>query len=198
MELGDNDPKSFDGNESERNEYELAVKTQMHFNELLMKFRSFGVTVVVAIYSYAVGRPSGEVITTIGATPSQVVAIAGIILAAVFALLDIFYFFPLLLGAVRRALTLEKSTTYRLTSTITSAVPKKIAYFLIIVFYIVIVLSGALLAFLVLPAPVSAAQSVSKTETTGLQTSLAYTVSTEHCAQQPIRAQEPKQTKPKY
>jgi len=37
-------------------EYELAVKTQMHFNEILMKFRSVGLAVVIAVYSYAITR----------------------------------------------------------------------------------------------------------------------------------------------
>ncbi len=164
MALDEDDHKSIDGGESARNEYELAVKTQMHFNEILMKFRSFGVTVVVAIYSYAVGRPGGELITTIGATPSQVIAIAGVILTVVFAFLDLGYFFPLLLGAVRRALALEETTSYRLTSTISGAVPKRRAYILVITFYITIVLSGVFLAFVVLPNAGSSPQSSHKPE----------------------------------
>ena len=131
MALDENDPKSLDSGEPARNEYELAVKTQMHFNEILMKFRSFGVTVVVAVYSYAVGRPSGEIIAAIGATPSQVIAVTGVILTAVFALLDLGYFLPLLIGAVRRALTLEETTPYRLTSTISDAVSKGRTYCLV-------------------------------------------------------------------
>lgn len=169
MALDEDDSARIDNSESARNEYELAVKTQMHFNEILMKFRSFGVTVVVAVYSYAVGRPAGEVIAAIGATPSQVIAIAGLILTVVLALLDLGYFFPLLLGAVRRSLALEKSTTYRLTSAISSAVPKGRAYSLLITFYAAIVLSGVLLAFVVLPNTGGATRVVHRPETLSTQ-----------------------------
>ena len=137
--------------EQDCNEYELAVKTQMHFNEILMKFRSFGITVVVAMYSYAVTRPSSEIITAIGATPSQVIAVAGLIITILLATIDLGYFFPLLLGAVDRSIALEQSTTYRLTSTISSYVSKKRAYTLIITFYAAIGLSGAILALIILP-----------------------------------------------
>lgn len=156
-------------NESARNEYELAVKTQMHFNEILIKFRSFGVTVVVAVYSYAVGRPVGEAITAIDMTPSQVIAVSGLILTVVFALLDLGYFLPLLLGAVNRSLVLEQSTPYRLTSAISSAVPKGRAYSLVITFYASIVLSGAFLAFVVLPNTWSATQVLHGPETSSMQ-----------------------------
>ncbi len=151
MAVGNDDGKDTDNSEQARNEYELAVKTQMHFNEILMKFRSFGITVVVAVYSYAVTRPSSEVITAIAATPSQVIAVAGVILTVLFAVIDLGYFFPLLLGAVGRGLALEQSTPYRLTSAISDAVSKKRAYTLIITFYAAIALSGAVLSFAILP-----------------------------------------------
>lgn len=141
----DDDDHNKDTGELARNEYELAVKAQMHFNEILMKFRSFGITVVTAVYSYAASRPSGEVIATIGFTPSQVIAVAGIILTALLALIDLGYFFPLLLGAVNRSLELEKSTTYRLTSAISKEVSKGRAYFFVITFYVAIAFSGAVL-----------------------------------------------------
>jgi hypothetical protein len=165
MALYEDDPKVIDSGVSARTEYELSVKTQTHFNEILMKFRSFGVTVVVAVYSYAVGRPSGELIAAIGATSSQVIAITGLILTVVFAFIDIGYFFPLLLGAVRRALVLEKTTTYRLTSTISGAVPQRRAYVLVIIFYSAIVLSGAFLAFVVLPNTEGMPQATHKMRT---------------------------------
>ena len=34
-------------------EYQLAIQVQMHFNDLLMKMRSFGITSVVVILGYA-------------------------------------------------------------------------------------------------------------------------------------------------
>ncbi len=150
MALDNYDTKGIEGSESDRNEYELAVKAQMHFNEILMKFRSFGVSVVVAVYSYAVGRPSGELIAAISMIPSQLIAVAGVMLTVVLALLDLGYFLPLLLGAVGRSLELEKTTTYRLTSAISGVVPKRRMYLLVIIFYGVIALFGAILAFVIL------------------------------------------------
>jgi len=49
----------------------------------------------------------GELIATINATPSQVIALAGVMLTFVFVFLDLDYFFPLLIGAVNRALELS-------------------------------------------------------------------------------------------
>lgn len=165
MSHSDDETKGSDTGELARTEYELAVKTQMHFNEILMKFRSFGITVVVAIYSYSVGRPSGDVIAAIGATPSQVIAVAGLILTVLLALIDLGYFFPLLLGAVDRCLALEQSTTYRLTSTIAKAVPRARAYCFVIAFYAALALSGAVLVFSVLSTTGVVAQGVHQADT---------------------------------
>jgi len=151
MAQDDDDSKNVDAGNAAASEYELAVKTQMHFNEILMKFRSFGITVVMAVYSYAVSRPPSEISTVIGAAPSQVVGSAGLILTVLFAFIDLFYFFPLLLGAVGRCLELEKTTTYRLTSTISKAVPQARAYKLIAFFYAAIAITGVVLVFFVLP-----------------------------------------------
>lgn len=165
MSDDDDNGKGSDTDELARTEYELAVKTQMHFNEILMKFRSFAVTVVVAVYSYAVGRPSGEIIAAIGATSSQVIAVAGLILTVLLALIDLGYFFPLLLGAVDRGLALEQSTTYRLTSTIAKAVPRARAYCFFGAFYAALALSGAVLVFSVLSTTAVVAQGVRPADT---------------------------------
>lgn len=134
-----------------RDEYELSVNTQMHFNEILMKFRSVGVTAVAAIDSYAVTRPMTEIIKAIGLTPSQVIAVMGIVLTAFFALLDLGYFLPLLLGAVTRSQELERNVHYRLTSTISGVVSKCRTYWLISAFYLALAVSGGALTWLVLP-----------------------------------------------
>lgn len=139
----------------EYREYELALQAQMHFNEILMKYRSFAITVVVAVYSYAVTRPSAEALFSVGLTPSQVVAAAGIIITVLFAIIDLGYFLPLLIASVDRSLELEKIVAYRLTSTISNAVSKTRAYFLVVFFYVAVAFSGAVLVLAVLPSPLS-------------------------------------------
>jgi hypothetical protein len=150
MQVVEEESKTKDSGESARDEYGLAVKTQMHFNEILMKFRSFGVTVVVAVYSYAIGRPPGEVIVG-STTASQAIALVGVCLTFVLAVLDLAYFLPLLVGSVSRSLELEKSIGYRLTSSISRAVSKKRAYGLMIAFYLFVGAAGLFLHCVVLP-----------------------------------------------
>jgi hypothetical protein len=132
-------------------EYKLAVQTQMHFNEILMKFRAFGIAVVIAVYSYAITRKDFGISFAWGLLPTQLLAVAGITLTFVLAVIDLGYFFPLLLGAVARSTALEETIPYRLTSTISSHVSKWRSYVLIGVFYGVIVLWGICLASLVRP-----------------------------------------------
>jgi len=132
-------------------EYRLAVETQMHFNQILMRFRSFGISVVVAIYSYAVTRPPSDIaveVCGLRTAPSQVIAIAGIVLALILAIIDIGYFFQLLLGAVDRSLALEASINYRLTSAICHTVSRKRSYVMVILFYAAIVVAGVCLLWI--------------------------------------------------
>jgi len=129
-------------------EYKLAVQTQMHFNEILMKFRAFGIAVVIAVYSYAITRKDLGISFAGGLSPTQLLAFAGTTLTVVLALIDVFYFFPLLLGAVARSTALEEKIPYRLTSTISLHVSKLRSYVLICVFYGVIALWGICLASL--------------------------------------------------
>lgn len=132
-------------------EYELAVQTQMHFNEILMKFRSFGIAVVIAVYSYAITRKDIGISFAWGLSPNQLLAMAGITLTFVLAIIDLRYFFPLLLGAVSRSTALEQQVPYRLTSSISARVSVTRSYFLITVFYGIIALWGLGLATLMLP-----------------------------------------------
>lgn len=132
-------------------EYKLVVQTQMHFNEILMKFRSFGIAVVIAVYSYAITRKDLGISFVGGLSPVQLLACAGMALTFVLAAIDLGYFFPLLLGAVERSIELEKHVPYRLTSTISKRVSERRSYFFIIVFYGVIALAGVGIIVLGLP-----------------------------------------------
>ncbi|OGW54902.1 MAG: hypothetical protein A2Y81_10805 [Nitrospirae bacterium RBG_13_43_8] len=132
-------------------EYKLAVQTQMHFNEILMKFRAFGIAVVIGVYSYAITRKDLGISLAGGLSSTQLLAYAGMILTGVLALIDLGYFFRLLLGAVARSTALEEKILYRLTSTISSHVSKWQSYILISIFYGVIALGGFCLANFVQP-----------------------------------------------
>ena len=137
-------------------EYKLSIETQMHFNEILMKFRSFGIAAVVAIYSYAITRDLSNVplsLQLVQVSQAQLVACAGVFLAIGFAAIDFLYFFPLLLGAVDRSTTIEEFTAFRLTSSITLKVSRKRAYLSVILIYTVILIAGLILVFLLSPSP---------------------------------------------
>jgi hypothetical protein len=79
--------------ENSLKEYELAVQTQMHFNEILMKFRSFGIAVVIAVYSYAITRKDLGISFIWAVSPTQLLAVAGSIFTIVLAIIDLGYFF---------------------------------------------------------------------------------------------------------
>ena len=153
--MNDKPVEAEDNNVSAENpalrEYELAVKTQMHFNEILMKFRSFGLAVVIAVYSYAITRKDLGVSLGSSLSPAQWIAIAGVALAFVLALFDVGYFYRLLIGAVARSTELEKEVPYRLTSTISAHVSNKFSSVLIIVLYVLVGIGGVGLAAYVLP-----------------------------------------------
>ena len=106
-------------------EYKLAIETQMHFNELLLKLRSFGITAVIAIFGYAVQS-----------TKPQIIIACGIALLIVLACVDLGYFFQLLLGAVERSTTIEEKISVNLTGAINKRVCKAKAWWVLIGFYV--------------------------------------------------------------
>jgi len=83
-------------------EYEIVVRTQMHFNELIIKARSLGISVVTVIYGAAAYSISAipDVFMFSHLHPSFFIVLSGISLAAVLFLLDYFYYYKMLLGAV--------------------------------------------------------------------------------------------------
>lgn len=156
MSITDNELTTLDATKANWLEYELAVKTQMHFNEILMKYRSVGISVVVAVYSYAISRPTSEFATVFSATPSRVIGLVGVGLTFLLALIDLLYFLPLLLGAVDRSRVLEKSTSFGLASAISRKVSASRTFWLIGILYGSFVIVGLVLVFLVLPIRVQA------------------------------------------
>jgi hypothetical protein len=119
-------------------EYKLAIETQVHFNELLLKLRSFGITAVIAIFGYAVQS-----------TKPQIIIACGIALLIVLACVDLLYFFQLLLGAVDRSTEIEEKIPVKLTGAINKRVCKIKAWAVLIRFYVLILIGGIILFFIV-------------------------------------------------
>ena len=144
------DPPAGD-NKSVMEEYKLAIEVQIHFNELLMKLRSFGLTAVVVVFGWAVTRSQNEASSTFQV---QMIIACGLGLLVAVAIVDLLYFFPLLLGAVDRSGELEKlCPTLGLTRQINRKVPRPRAYRVLILFYAIVFVLGIIL--LVSAAPLT-------------------------------------------
>jgi hypothetical protein len=113
-------------------EWKVATNEAMHFNDLLMKNRQMGFTVILAILWGSTMVPANSKFITI-------------VIAAVFAIsiaiLDLAYYFRLLLGAVERAEELEKELGFGLTQKISQKVTKLSAWIYLYLFYGIIALS---------------------------------------------------------
>lgn len=83
-------------------EWEVDLQTQMHFNELIMKFRTAGLTIVGIFLSAAVGALKVDNILSIG------IGLAAVALLVAFWVLDSQYYFKLLIGAVNRTQQIDE------------------------------------------------------------------------------------------
>ena len=94
-------------------EYKIVIETQMHFNELIIKTRSMGISVVTVIYgaaAYSISViPDFFIkISTIELHPAFFIVLSGVSLGFVLFLLDYFYYYRMLLGAVIRGFQFDK------------------------------------------------------------------------------------------
>ncbi len=83
-------------------EWEVDLQTQMHFNELIMKFRTAGLTIVGLFLSAAVGALKFDKTLSIG------IGLAAVALLIAFWILDSRYYFKLLIGAVNRTQRIDE------------------------------------------------------------------------------------------
>lgn len=95
-------------------EYEIVIKTQMHFNDLIMKVRTTTLSVVLAVfgaagYSFASENISSLTLNGLGTFhPAALIVGSGIfILFAVF-IVDYKYYYKMLLGAVKQGYEFDK------------------------------------------------------------------------------------------
>ena len=134
------------------------VDTQMHFNDMLMRTRSIGLSMVIAVYGAAIvsaGQFPDSSVTFVDLRLHVAVGIfaVGMLLLVSLFLLDRFYYFPMLLATVELAEEIERESgsaeqpiELKLTRRVSASVSRPMAKFVLLVFYAVPFLVG--LAFL--------------------------------------------------
>jgi hypothetical protein len=139
-------------------EWKTVVKTQMHFNDMIMRARATGISVVMAVYGaagFTVGKFPGQYLGLDGIRfhASIPIIIFGLSLLMAIYILDRKYYFRLLLGSVKRGLEID--TAYRqeqvagtrlfgMTTLITSEVSQEQAEHYLNGFYLIPMVLGVL------------------------------------------------------
>ena len=138
-------------------QWKTVVDAQMHFNDMILRTRALGITVVIGVYGAAAAlanRPPQLTVEITGRHPnasSLIICLGLALLVSVF-LLDYCYYYKLLLGAVERGEQLERELssqgatqpreTFKLTLQLSTCVSRKRARNLIFAFYVIPFVSG--------------------------------------------------------
>jgi hypothetical protein len=145
------------------------IDTQMHFNDMLMRTRSIGLSMVIAVYGAAIvsaGQFPDSSVTFVDLRLHVAVGIfaVGMLLLLSLFLLDRFYYYRMLLAVVEHTEEIERESgtsvqpiELKLTQRISASVSRPMASFVLLVFYAVPFLIG--LAFLTGLIALSAAAS---------------------------------------
>ncbi len=87
-------------------EFKICIKVQMHFNDMLLKIRTLVITFIVSIFGTAAYLLSQILDINIFGFPihiSAFIVLFGIILSLGIFVLDYFYYYKMLIGAVERS-----------------------------------------------------------------------------------------------
>lgn len=139
-------------------EWKTVIETQMHFNEMIMTMRTTGVSVVLAVFSAAAySLQYNLMINFIGLKSVHVaffIVLFGIGMMIGIFVLDYFYYYKMLLGAVERGYEIDKLYENRIsdgvkmfgmTTLIRNKIGKRdLAKYFVWVFYLIIILFGLL------------------------------------------------------
>ncbi len=140
-------------------QWKTVVDAQMHFNDMILRTRALGITVVIGVYGAAAAlanRPPQAAVAVTGKLPnvSSMIIFLGLALLVSIFLLDYCYYYRLLLGAVERGEQLERELspqgptqpqeTFRLTLHLSTCVSRKRARNLIFAFYLIPFVSGTI------------------------------------------------------
>ncbi len=143
-------------------EYKLVIETQMHFNEMLLKYRSLAFTIIAGLTALAIIYLKGEItyvekLSIFGYELNLAGLFASIILIIWFLIgcVDYCYYFRLLIGAVERSTEMEKGIKeyspfdcgfLGMTTKINKAMPRSLAHLIVIAFYVIPFLVGFYIA----------------------------------------------------
>jgi len=94
-------------------EWKTVIQTQMHFNEMLMKMRTTGVSIVLAVFGAAAYSLQYEklFLTICGYSFHASVLVIAFGLSMLFGVfgLDYFYYYKMLIGAVKRGYEIDEA-----------------------------------------------------------------------------------------
>jgi hypothetical protein len=135
-------------------EWEVVIKTQMHFNDMIMKVRTATISFVVGVFSAAAYILQYDLPLKIfghSVHASAMVIMTGIVMLTVMFLIDYFYYFKMLIGSVNVGYEFEKEFKdmqgrhkyFTLSSSIRDAIgkPHRSKYF-VMLFYSSIIVAG--------------------------------------------------------
>jgi ABC-type amino acid transport system permease subunit len=130
-------------------EWKTVINTQMHFNEMIMRARTTGVSVVMAVYgaaALAYGQYPNRFYDAFGSRfhVSTAIILFGLLLLISIFIIDYHYYYRLLIGAVERGEEIDKAYRDRiidgtklfgLTSSISNRVSRNRARICLFFFY---------------------------------------------------------------
>jgi hypothetical protein len=138
--------------------WEVALNTQMHFNELLIRSRTTVVTVAMAVIG-ATSIALRETNITFQVCSGKVhigiiILCIGIVFLLAQFIIDYFYYFKLLLGAVKFTTKLDEKykdkNLFGLTTCINDSISQKRAAGILVAYYLIPILLGLILIVLML------------------------------------------------
>jgi len=149
---------TLDGTKLLIEEWKTVIETQIHFNEMIIRARTTGVSVVMAVYGAAalsIGQYPGNFINIFGSqfhVSAAIILFVISLLAGIFSM-DYFYYYRLLLGAVERGEEIDKAykgfsvggtRLFGMTTMISKKVSKRRATICLIIFYGIPLIVGIL------------------------------------------------------
>jgi hypothetical protein len=125
-------------------EWKVATDEAMHFNDLLMRNRQIGFTIIIAILWGATQIKDTINIFGYDVLEAFIIGLIALIFAFALYFIDLNYYFRLLIGAVERAENLETKLRFELTKNISKKVTRIRAWGSLHFFYILILLCNVL------------------------------------------------------
>lgn len=137
--------------------WEVAINTQMHFNDLLIKMRTTVISIILAVFGTAVIALKDinfkAQIFNCQVPVGIIVLVIGLVFLFAQFLLDRFYYFRLLLGAVNFTRSLDKkykdAQLLGLTESITKSMPQWQASLILFIYYLIPFILGILAIYII-------------------------------------------------